>query len=116
MLFGLLFYVYFYYWTAAGLALVLAWALDAGHRRVYFHAGWIGGLLGLPGVVSDFFLKQHLSPDFFVRCDRLVPIGRFTELVLPKEMLVATVLGLIWVLFRRRDLIFVWALAQRGYC
>ena len=31
--FGLLFYVYFFYWTAAGLGLMLGLLLDAGRRR-----------------------------------------------------------------------------------
>jgi PAS domain-containing protein len=112
--YGLLFYVFFYYWTAVGLALLLALALDTGQRRIYLHTGWIGALLGLPAVYSDFLLKQRLAPDWFLRCDRLLPIGRFTELELPKEMLVVTVLGLAWVLFRRRDLIFVWSLGAAG--
>jgi hypothetical protein len=112
--FGLLFYVFFYYWTAAGLALLLALVLDAGQRRVYFHTSWIGGLLGLPVVVSDFLLKQRLSPDWFLRCDRFLPIGRFTELNVPKDVLVVCILGLAWVLFRRRDLIFVWSLGTAG--
>ncbi len=112
--FGLLYYVFFYYWTAAGLALLLALALDSGHRRIYFHAGWIGGLLGAPVVVSDMLMKQRLSPEWFLRCDRFLPIGRFTELELPKEMLVVVALGLAWAWFRRRDLIFVWSLGTAG--
>jgi hypothetical protein len=114
LVFGLLFYVYFYYWTAVGLALLLALALDGGHRRIYFHAGWIGGLIGLPAVISGLLLKPRLSPDFFIRCDRFLPIGRFTELELPTEMVLVTVLGLAWVWFRRRDLLFVWALGVAG--
>ncbi len=116
LVFGLLFYVYFYYWTAAGLALVLAMALDAGHRRVYFHSGWIGGLLGLPAVVSDFLLKQRLPSvtESLLRQERFMPIGRFDELVLPPEMVVAVALGLTWVLIRRLDLIFVWSLGMAG--
>ena len=33
-----------------GSRFLLALALDSGNRRVYFHAGWIGGLIGAPGV------------------------------------------------------------------
>jgi hypothetical protein len=43
-----------------------------------------------------------------------LPIGRFTELELPKEMLLVTALGLACVWYRRRDLIFVWALGTAG--
>jgi hypothetical protein len=112
--FGLLYYVFFYYWTAVGLALLLALALDTGHRRIYFHAGWIGGLLGLPAIVSDFSVKQRISPDWFLRCDRFLPIARFTELELPLDILVVTVAGFAWVWFRRRDLVFIWALGASG--
>ena len=44
--FGVLFYVYFYYWTAAGFAILIALVLETCHRRVYFQTGWIGGLSG----------------------------------------------------------------------
>ncbi len=110
--FGLLFHVYFYYWTAAGVALLLALALDAGHRRIYFHTGWIGGLLGLPVVVSDFLLKQSQPSvtESLLRQDRFLPIDRFGELTLPPEILVVIALGLAWVVVRRRDLIFIWSL------
>jgi hypothetical protein len=111
---GLLFYVYFYYWTAVGLGLLIAMALDAGHRRVYFHAGWIGGVLGLPAVISDYLMKQYLTFDYHLRNDRFVPIGRFAELELPPEVLVILVLGAALVWRRRRDLIFVWSLGTAG--
>ena len=112
--FGLLFHVYFYYWTAVGLALLVALVLDTGFRRVYFHIGWIGALIGFPVVVSDFLLKRGRPDDWLIRIDKFVKIGRLTELTLPPEILVVAVLGLGYVLLRRRDLIFVWALAVAG--
>lgn len=112
--FGLLFHVYFYYWTAAGLALVLAFALDAGRRRVYFHTAWIGGLCGLPAVVGDVLARRSTLSDWLHRTDKFLPIGRFEELLLPKLTLVVLALGLVWVLRSRRDLIPVWALAAAG--
>ncbi len=114
--FGLVFYVWFYYWTAAGLALLFALALDAGHRRIYFHVGWLGGLMGLPIVVSDFLLKQSLPSvtDCLNRCDRFVTIGRLEGVELQKDWLVIPALSLAWVLIRQRDLIFVWALGMAG--
>ena len=108
--------MYFYYWTDVGLALLLALALDSGFRRVYFHVGWIGGLLGLPVVVGDWLLKQRLPSvnDSLIRQERFMPIGRFNELILPPEMLLTVGLGLAWVLLRRRDLIFLWAVGTAG--
>jgi hypothetical protein len=112
--FGVLFYVYFYYWTAAGLAILLALVLDVGHRRVYFHAGWIGALIGLPAILSDYLIMHSRPADWLARNDRFVPIGRFEHLVLPREILLLAVLGLAFVLMRRRDLVFVWALGLAG--
>jgi hypothetical protein len=112
--FGLLFYIYFYFWTAAGLALLLALALDAGHRRVYFHTGWIGTLIGLPTIVVRWLLKQSSPPDWLHRTDNFLPIARFSEFLFPRVALLLSVVGLVWVWFRRRDLIYLWALATAG--
>ena len=109
--FGLLFYVYPYYWTAACAGLVVALVLDAGHRKIYFHTGWIGGLIGLPHVVKDMLVKRSRPPDWLTRTDRFVPIPRFEGLEFSKMALLLLVVGLIWVWFRRRDLIHLWALS-----
>ena len=111
--FGLLFHVYFYFWTAAGLGLVLAWLLDAGHRRVYFHTAWIGGLIGLPAIVAGAKLKAG-SSEWLHRTDNFLPIARLSELEFPKLALVAVPVTLAWVLIRRRDLIHLWALTLAG--
>jgi hypothetical protein len=108
--FGLLFHVYFYYWTAAGLALLMASALDAGHRRVYFHTGWIGGLVGLPTLISNFLIRRSTSPEALPRNDLFLPIARGSELWVPTATIVLLVLGLIWVWARRRDLMYLWCL------
>ncbi|HEV3167954.1 MAG TPA: hypothetical protein VGZ22_28390 [Isosphaeraceae bacterium] len=113
--FGLLFHIYFYYWTAAGLALLLALALDAGHRRVYFYTGLIGGLLGLPALISGFLIKRAYPADWLERSDVFVPIGRLSHLLIPKvalSLLVVTGVLLVWA--HRKDLIHVWALAAAG--
>ena len=90
------------------------WLLDTGHRRLYFHAAWIGALIGLPVIVSDFLVRHGRPDDWLMRTDKFVPIGRFEGLVLPTEILVVTVLGLAFVLVYRRDLVFVWALGLAG--
>ena len=113
--FGLLFHVYFYYWTAVGLALVVAWALDAGHRRVYFHTAWIGGLIGLPSIVADALMKRRMPPDWLPRADKFLPIGRFEELLVPVGVAALLAIGLAWAIARRRDLIFAGAMAAAGF-
>ena len=81
-----------------------ALVLDAGHRKIYFHTGWIGGLIGLPHVVIDLLVKRSRPPDWLTRTDRFVPIPRFEGLEFsPKMALLLLVAGLIWVWFRRRD-------------
>jgi hypothetical protein len=113
--FGLLFYAYFYYWTAAGLALVFALVLDASHRRVYFNTGWIGGLVGLPPVISSALLKRATSPDWLHRSDLFLPISRFSQLLIPKAALILlVVLGLFLLWMRRKELSYLWALAASG--
>lgn len=112
--FGLLFHSYFYYWTSAGLALVLALALDAGHRRVYFHTGWIGGLIGLPAIVSGYLVKRAYSPDWLHRTDNFLPIARFSEILVPKAGLILLAIGLAAAWLRRRDLLYLACLAGSG--
>ena len=92
---------------------MLALALDSGNRRVYFHAGWIGGLIGAPAFLSDYLLKHGQSDDWLVRSDFFLPIGRFDDLVLPNDLPLFLLLGLL-VLARRRELTFVWALGSAG--
>jgi len=112
--YGLLFYIYFYYWTAVGLGLLAGMALDAGRRRIYFHTGWLGGLLGAPMVIASYLTQQSSVPGFLQRQNKFVPIGRFDELLLPKLGLLALVVSLVWVWIRRRDLIYLWCLAAAG--
>lgn len=50
--YGLLFHVYFYFWTAATVALGLLALVDRSKRRVALGTGVLGGLIGLPAVLS----------------------------------------------------------------
>lgn len=114
VMFGLLFYVYFYYWTAAALALALCIALDTALRRTGFWAGVIGSIMGLPALISGFFLKNSTGRDWLVRTDNFVPIARFSRMhwfIIPDLLLVVSI---VWVLRKRRDLLPVWALAFSG--
>ncbi|MBX6312331.1 MAG: hypothetical protein IRY99_05340 [Isosphaeraceae bacterium] len=114
--FGVLFHVY-YYWTAAGLGLLLALAPDAGHRRVYRDTAGIGGLIGLPALLSGLSLKRQAAPDWALRMDYWLPIPRFSELRLYPFHLMALALlaaSTFWVWSRRRELVPFWALAVAG--
>lgn len=112
--FGMLFYIYFYYWTAAGLALLLGVLVDRGRRRVHLHVGWIGALIGLPWVVVG-MLKHDASAEAFTRFNLFLPIGRLSEFFwthLESGMLAAC---LIWIGIRRRDLLPIGLLATAGW-
>lgn len=112
--FGLLFNVYFYYWTAAGLALLIALLLDPDSRKIYFQTGWIGGLIGLPSLISGFLLKRTTLPDWLQRSDKFLPISRLSELLIPTGAIILLIVCLLWVRYHRRDLIHLWSLAAAG--
>jgi hypothetical protein len=112
--FGLTFVAYFYFWTAVSVALVLAFVLDAGHRRVYLHTAWMGALIGAPVVLQGFLLKQSKPSDWLSRCDFAIHIGHFREFLIPKTALLLTLATGFWVWRKRRDLAYVWLLALSG--
>jgi hypothetical protein len=107
--FGLLFHVYPFYWTAAGGALVLALALDSGHRSVYLWTGILGGFVGLPRVVFDMMLKRSTSTDWLVRSGKFITVPAWSHYPIPITGTFIALIGFIWVLARRRDLIHLWA-------
>lgn len=112
--FALLFYVYFYYWTAAVIGLGLAWALDAGRRRLYVRVGIVALLVALPSLVGDFALKGTTAPDWLTRSDKFLTIGRFAELQVPKLSILVALATLPVVLRWRRDLLFTWGITVGG--
>jgi len=111
---GLLFYAYFFYWTAACLALAIVFAIDQKNRKAYWYTGLIGVLLGLPALLSTFLLKRAASPDWGMRTDLGIPIPRFSELMIPKIAILLLAIMFVWIWKQRRDLIYVWALALSG--
>jgi hypothetical protein len=113
--FGVLFYVYFYYWTAVAGGLALAFVLDAAGRRVYFHTAWMGSLVGAPGLVHDYLLGSALSTEAMQRFGYFVPMPRLTGLMLPRSTIVLLPLLLFWLWRTRRlELCYLWALALVG--
>ena len=111
---GLLFYVYFYYWTAAVCALGVAALMDCEHRRRYAAALAIGLAAGAWAIIGDYGLKQATSSDWLARTDKFLTIGRSAELHFPKPALFMAGLGLVATLRWRRDLAQVWALGGCG--
>lgn len=112
--FGILFYDYFFFWTAAGLALLLCTLWDRGSRRVHFLTGAIGFVVGLPAVYTSFRVKTSNPSDWGARCDYFLSIGRFQEIEWPLKYLIAATITGLWVWFKRRDLVPIWSLAIAG--
>ncbi len=113
--FGLLFFAYFYYWTAAGLALLIAIVVDRARWRTYFHTGWIGALVGTPELARMLLTRNHQGSEWMQRFDEFVPIPRLSEhghFILSAALVVIT-----FVLVRRfnRELLYLWSLCASGF-
>jgi hypothetical protein len=112
--FGLLFYAYFYYWTAAVLALLLGFLLDRTLWRTYFHTGWIGFLIGAPELAGMLFSRRGL-PDWMQRNDEFVPISRLSEhghFFLSAALVVIT-FAIVWRFSRR--MLYLWCFCAAGF-
>jgi len=107
---GLLF-SYFYFWTAALAGLSLAFAIDSRNRKTYLQTAGIGLMIGLPTVVSSYLFKHSTNLEWLPRSDRFIPIPRFSEILLPKAALILLAITGLVVLYRRRDLLFLWCFA-----
>jgi hypothetical protein len=110
--FGLLFYVYFYFWTSATLALLIGMLIDARNRKTYVMVGIFGGLFGLPQVVINALIKANSNQEWLPRNDNFLHIPHFSELLLPRFALFLLLVTFFWVILRRKDLVHLWALAS----
>lgn len=101
---------YFYYWTSAGLGLIIAILLDRQRWRTYFQIGCIGSLVGLPAFLGGLALKRQGNDQWLQRFDHFVPIRHFDELMFPKVAIICLAVILLWLLRSRRELIFLWSI------
>lgn len=97
--FGLLFHVYFYFWTAASAALLLAFCIQPSMRRIYIQVAIIGGLFGLPALLLQVAARSHVDPNWLERCVYFVRTPRFESLQIPKLTILWLVASL-WLLRR----------------
>ena len=109
--FGLLFYIYFYFWTATAAGLALAALLDPKGRRLYLGVLAAGVVIGVPSLLASSAAKASTPPDWLLRTDKFVPIGRFDELLVPKAPAALWLLSAPWVFARRRELAYLWCCA-----
>lgn len=114
LFFAGLFYTYFYNWTAAGLGLLVAMAVDGKYRGFYFKVGCLGTLLGFYEIWKSYHVKASTSPDWLMRSDKFLPIPHFSELILPKIALVTIAICAYYAWNYRKDLKFLVAQSIAG--
>jgi len=112
--YGLLFYVYFYYWTTATLAMLIAMLIDFKNRKTYLLVGLLGLAVGLPSIIINASIKARTNSDWLPRTDNFLPIPHFSELMIPKIVLVLLFLSFFYVVLKRKDLVYLWALICSG--
>ena len=111
---GLLFYLYFYFWTTAVVGVALAWLLDARGRRTFATVGLVGLALGLPALAASYEVKASTPPDWLARTEKFVPAGHFQGLLVPKLLLAAWAAAGLAVFLRRRELTHPWCVIAAG--
>jgi len=113
--FGILFLAYFYYWTAAGFALVLGLIVDRARWRVYFHTGWIGAVVGSPELARMLLARNHQGSEWMQRFDEFVRIPHLSEHghFILSGLLVVFTFALVWRCFR--SLLYLWCLCASGF-
>lgn len=111
---GVLVWSYFYYWTAAVVALAVAWLLDRGGRGLYARVLLIGMAIGLPSIASDALLRSGNPGDWQVRTDKFVAVGRMDGVHWPRPGVAMAAVGLAAVALGARRFAYPWALGAVG--
>lgn len=105
---GLLFYLYFYLWTALVGTLVLAVLLDPRARRGYLTALLLGLAIGLPSVIHSASVKAGTPPDWLHRTEKFVRVPRLEDPFVPKLIIAVWLAATPLVFTRRRELMLPW--------
>jgi hypothetical protein len=119
---GLLFYVYFFFWTPVMFGLIIALLLDRASYRVYAGSFLIGGILGMPSLISGFSNRKAIPLEGLQRMDLFFPIPHLFYLnssyglrLFPRVCASMCVLVGLWIWNRRRtDLIYPWSIGVAG--
>lgn len=112
---GLLFYVYFYYWTAALLGLGLCCLFDRQFKTTYLKIAAVGIAIGIPKIIGDFLIQKASAPDWAIRSDKFLPIGHFDELMISKGAVALFVVVAVFAWRVRQDLKPVLLSAVAGF-
>lgn len=100
--YGLLFHVYFYFWTAATLALGLLLIFNRERWKEWFLVGVTGSVIGLPAILLRMQTKAAAEPDWLFRNAFFMPVDRFEFFLLPKFAILLLVAGIVYY-WRRRE-------------
>ena len=109
---GILFYTWFYYWTAAVGALSFALILDRSTWRNYSTILGIGVVTGLPAIIEGFTTKAILDTEALHRIGFFAPVPRLGFFLLPKVALFALLVTGVWIWSKsNREGLYLWCLA-----
>jgi hypothetical protein len=107
---ALLFYVWFYYWSAAVAALAIGFVLDRSARRAYATILGIGLGAGAPAIIEGLITKPLLDPQALHRIGFFAPVPRLAFFLLPKAGLIALFVTGAWI-WRKLTRDGLWCLA-----
>jgi hypothetical protein len=113
--FGLLFYLFFYVWTIAAAALVIAWILDPAGRRVYSWTLLLGFVIGLPQLATSIHSRANALAEAVTRYGIFVHTSRTTNVDYPIVSIAIVILIGLWIWKTRRfELIYLLSLMVAG--
>ena len=113
--FGLLFYVFFYLWTMAAAALLIAWLLDPAGRRVYRWTLLSGFVIGMPELAISLHSRAIASAEAVRRFGMFVHTSRTFEADYPIVSVAIVILAGLWIWKTRRfELIYLLSVMIAG--
>ncbi|HEY8280323.1 MAG TPA: hypothetical protein VIH99_11910 [Bdellovibrionota bacterium] len=111
---GLLFYCYFFYWTAACGGLLIALLIDRKRWQFYATTLFSGTVIGSLEIFRSWQAKNAGISDWLQRTDKFLPIPHFSELIIPKIGFLLLALSFVYVWKKKSELRFLWAQACAG--
>lgn len=107
--YGLLFHVYFYYWTATTIALGLMLILNRERWKEWFVVGTVGVIIGIPALLLRMSTKAAADPEWLFRNAFFLPMeNRLAYFMFPKFLILIAIAGVVyWVIKKEKDLLYL---------
>jgi len=121
---GLLFHVYFYYWTAVFSTLLVMAVCDWRGRTAYLGILLLGLTVGAGSILKDAIYYNQFPDDWLARTDKFLVVNRTEDLHLSKGASAMVLLGWVGLITARRrgwsetwlaGLTLTWALGTTGW-